>query len=177
MFKRKLEKCYSQCFKDWTYFPPQRFKPIVSNETVTTYAYSLLLDWTTADGPLLSFSPDWGVFLPHKSWFVSLWSCTFELSCTWTNPTFRAPVEHPPGDVALWPLRTLSKHHRSPANLPVRSFSSRISLLAQASSLMSCPSSSPLASQRSHWKRNVLSVAESVTSMYSKCQPGAIPLQ
>lgn len=51
----------------WTYFPPQSLKPIISNEPITMYPYSLLLDWTTADGTLFSFNPEWDAFLPHKS--------------------------------------------------------------------------------------------------------------
>lgn len=50
------------------------------------------------------------------------------------------------------------------------------SLLAQASSLIICPSSSFLANQRSQGNLKVSSMASSFTSMYSRCQPGAGPV-
>ncbi len=49
------------------------------------------------------------------------------------------------------------------------------SLLAHATSLIICPSSSFLASQRSHWKRNFFPKMSSCTSTYSRCQPAAGP--
>lgn len=160
---KRICSCY--CFDDELYVTlAKRTRRVTGTSSIPQ---KLLLLWVFHHKLL------WTAFFPlQKDPDILLRLGIFRVGCCDLKLIFWKEVTQ-----KTWPHKTntWATHTGHALLLLVLSLRSRISLLAHASSLMICPSSSLLASHRSQGKRKVWSSRSSFTSTYSRCHPGAGP--